>query len=246
MIFIFARRAAKGLVMDYIVDFGLSMADNFIGVGLVGLDLGDFLAAGIIFNSERKVSNSFVALLLAWEATNFFPFSLIPIFGEVLEFICGLIPSVTISRLLFSKFGAAERTEKKIQHETALALQENLDVPKLKERLANIHSLIEHSNPVKALNIANQTEPKIASLLTDHVTQIIAETQQYVQAVQQAQGPPELIHALEEGLHQTEQLIGMAQSEIDEKDFDAAIEHSKQAYELIQDVIMNYNSALTH
>ena len=58
--FIFFRRYFSALIYDYIVDGGLSLADNFIlGAGLVGLDFGDWLAALLILDNPPARRRSF-------------------------------------------------------------------------------------------------------------------------------------------------------------------------------------------
>src|SRR3989338_3690819 len=96
LVLILFRRYVTALIYDYVVDFGLSTLDNFLGgIGLIGVDLGDFLAAPIIFFKERRITGFFFALFVAWEATNFFPVGLILNWvGAGLGLLIGLIPYV--------------------------------------------------------------------------------------------------------------------------------------------------------
>ena len=84
---IFFRRYFSALISDFVIDPVLCFADLLIaGLGAVGLDIGDWIAAFIIYKREKKISGGMVALLVAWEATNFLPISFIPVIGEIVEF----------------------------------------------------------------------------------------------------------------------------------------------------------------
>ena len=111
---IFFRRYFSALFSDFVIDPLLSFADLLIaGLGAVGLDIGDWIAAFIIYKREKKISGGMVALFAAWEATNFLPISFIPVVGEIVEFFTNFFPAVFISRLLFNKYRPAEAKKKK-------------------------------------------------------------------------------------------------------------------------------------
>ncbi|MFA6888990.1 MAG: hypothetical protein WC254_05855, partial [Candidatus Woesearchaeota archaeon] len=87
---------ASSLFYDYIIDGGLSFADNFVaGVGLTGFDVGDWIAAVIIFMRYRKQAGVGWALLFAAEAANL-GLSLIPGIGEPIEWFFNIFPIITI------------------------------------------------------------------------------------------------------------------------------------------------------
>ena len=66
---IFFRRYFSALISDFVIDPVLSFADELTGLGELGIDFGDWIAAFIIYKREKKISGNFAALLAAWERT---------------------------------------------------------------------------------------------------------------------------------------------------------------------------------
>ena len=86
----------SSLFYDYVVDGALSFADNFVaGAGLVGFDIGDWIAGIIIFMRYYKQLGKGWALICALEAANF-GLSLIPGIGEPIEWFFNFFPIITI------------------------------------------------------------------------------------------------------------------------------------------------------
>lgn len=87
------------LFFDYGIDAGLSFGDELLGIGVTGLDVGDWIAATLLFLKYKQQLGTGWALLFAAEAANF-GLSLIPGIGEGFEFFFNLIPLTTIVVLL--------------------------------------------------------------------------------------------------------------------------------------------------
>lgn len=165
----FFRHTISALFYDYVIDFGLSTADNFLaGAGLIGLDIGDWLAAIIIFSHEKKISGSFVAFFAAWEAANFLPLSFIPVIGEGIEIFFNLFPAVFVSRLFFNKFSKAEQGEKHLEKNYELAKKLGLKVTGLEEVQENVGK-----NPVRAIVLEHRLRSKLKVQLEPKVTELL-------------------------------------------------------------------------
>jgi hypothetical protein len=99
---------------DYAYDAALSFADEAFG-GVVGFDFGDFIAAVLMFRGERNRIGVLPALFVAWEATNFFPIGLIPVFGTGLEYILNVFPAATLLNVLFNKEDKASTARQRVE-----------------------------------------------------------------------------------------------------------------------------------
>ncbi|MBC8501451.1 MAG: hypothetical protein ISS25_04220 [Nanoarchaeota archaeon] len=223
---IFFKRYLTALIYDYVVDCGLSFADNLLlGAGLIGLDIGDWIAAVLIFIKERKITNGFLAGLVAWEATNFIPFSLIPIVGEGLEIFFNFFPAVFIGRLLFNKFGKAEKQEKKLEKDMGVAERAGIDVSKEKDVLADVKKLINSEDPVDALKEAKKYDKEITQKLINYVNRLMSDTQGVIQNIirQKPEGSDEVVDTLQEAIIESEQLLSMAKKSLVGEDFETAV-----------------------
>jgi hypothetical protein len=82
LIFVFRSQlkdALFGTLFETVVDGGLSFADEVIGVGLIpGLDIGDYLAALLIFKRNLQNGGLIIAIIGSLEAANFIIGSFIP------------------------------------------------------------------------------------------------------------------------------------------------------------------------
>ncbi len=87
------------LFFDYGVDAGLSFGDELLGIGVTGLDVGDWIGAILLFLKYRQQVGTGWALLFLAEAANF-GLSLIPGIGEGFEFFFNMFPIVTFVVLL--------------------------------------------------------------------------------------------------------------------------------------------------
>lgn len=95
----------QSLFFDFGIDAGVSELDNFLsGIGLTGLDLGDFSAGFLIFFKYKKQLGIFWAFFLALEACNFF-LGFIPGIGEGIETLFNFFPAITFI-VLFKQWQA--------------------------------------------------------------------------------------------------------------------------------------------
>ena len=246
--FIFFRRYFKPLILDYVVDGIGSFLDNFIaGVGLIGLDIMDWLAALWIFRKTKRIVGTGVALLLAWEATNFLPVSLIPVVGETVEIGTGLFPAVAIAIFLFGKFKPAEKKEHKLEKELSIAEQLGIRVSKEKKVLKDVKKLIKKSNPVGALKKFKSEEPvkEVSSKLKKHVDNLISDANNIIQSIakQNILAPQETINILQQGINQAAQLLQQAQNAEESEDFETAANSAMQAKNIIVSAAQQFDSA---
>ncbi len=246
---IFFRRSFSGLIYDYAVDGALSFADNFLfGLGLIGIDIGDWIAAFLIFKKERKISGKAVALFCAWEATNFLPVSFIPVVGEIVEFFTNLCPTVTITRILFNKYKPAEKQQQKLEKDVFTAEQAGINVSKEREALKRVKNMISKANPVGALKEIKKPIEELSSKLTNYTNELISETQGIIQniASQKIQAPQELINMLQEGINGAWQLLQEAQNALEnekDKDFETAINSAANAKTIIISAAQQFDNA---
>lgn len=240
------RRYITALIYDYVVDCGLSFADIFLaGAGLLGLDIGDWIAALLIFIKERKITNGFIAGLVAWEATNFIPISLIPVVGEGLEILFNFFPAVTIGRLLFNKYGPAEKEEHKLEREISLAKRLGIGVSKEKKVLKKAKKLIESEDPVDALREEKRSDKEISAKIIDYINRLMNDTNNIIQNIvnQNIQAPQEIINILQEGINASEQLLQQAKSAAENEDFETAINTAMSAKDTIINATQQFDSA---
>jgi len=209
------RHTITALFYDYVVDFGLSTLDNFIvGAGLIGLDLGDWLAAIMIFFHEKKISGNFVAFFAAWEAATFFPLGFIPVFGEVLEVTLNLVPSVFVSRIFFNKFSKAEQGEKHLEKNYELAKRLGLKVTGLEE----IQEKVE-KNPVRALVLEHRLRSKLKTQLEPKILELLNKGREQREQLAQSMSIPE----------EVDDLFKEAQSLVKKELYAAALQKNNEA-----------------
>lgn len=244
---IFFRRYFSALISDFVIDPLLSFADLLIaGLGAVGLDIGDWIAAFIIYKREKKISGGMVALFVAWEATNFLPISLIPVVGEIVEFFTNFFPAVFISRLLFSKYRPAEAKEKKLEKEVSIAQQAGLDARKQEQALKKIKELIKKADPVDALKEADKPLKEISSQLIEYVDNLIADASNAIQYItsQNIQAPQELINILEQGIGQGTELLQQAKEAEEKEDFETAINSAVEAKNAVVEAAQQFDGRM--
>ncbi len=241
------RRLITALVYDYVVDAGLSFADNFLaGAGAVGIDIGDWIAAIIIFLNERKITNKWVAAAVAWEATNLIPFSFIPIIGEGLEIFFNLFPAVTISRILFSKYRPANKEIKKLKKNISTASMMNIDISSQKQALDDSIDLMKKSDFVQALEESSRANKGLTDRFKQFCAQLIQESSDMVDRVvgSDTQAPPDLISILEQGVSQTNQLLQASASALEAEDFQTAINAAITARNTISGSMQQFQNAM--
>ncbi|QQG39997.1 MAG: hypothetical protein HYS81_01125 [Candidatus Aenigmatarchaeota archaeon] len=184
------RRYIETLAYDFLVDGLFSFADNFVfGLGLIGIDIGDWIAAMMIFNKEKKISGTGVGLFLAWEAANLIPLSFIPVVGDTLEIALGFFPAVTLSRMFFNKFGAAKENISSL--ETASALKESLGLDTKKDEEAGNKAVeaLKKDDPVQAVKLTRPAMEKALEESAERVTQIINAATETVEKIETERDP---------------------------------------------------------
>ncbi len=113
---------------DYIIDGGFSFADELVGIGITGFDVGDWIAMGILFWKYRPIVGWKLATLFALEAANFIVPSFIPIWGEGIEFFFNVFPLVSLV-ILYKQYQANQIYEEVKNCDTSLK-QENAPLEK--------------------------------------------------------------------------------------------------------------------
>ena len=240
------KRYFGALIYDYVVDFGLSTLDNFLmGAGTLGLDIGDWAAAVLIFKKEKKISYMFIAFLAAWEATNLLPLSFIPIFGELLEVILNLCPTVFILRLIFSRYGQADKAEKRFKKNIDVAKDAGIKIKKFQDYLHEIHHLIEKENPVGALKEEARDEKELHRLMKEYVEKLISEAVEIINKIvsTRPEGPDEIIEMLQEGIRKSEELLDEAKRALSNNDYETAVKEAHNAKQILIESI-NYCSSM--
>lgn len=192
---IFFRHWVNALLEDYVADGLLSFADNFIGgAGLVGFDIGDWIGAAYIFSKEKKITGFFWALLAAWEATNFLPFSLIPVLGETIETITGLFPCVLILRIFFAKYGSAENELQKLEKLKSIAHENNIGVPDYDRN--KIKAMINKDNPIGSLNKSKHVTSEMEKRIKEHIKRELWNTGHSLDEISgRGEQPEDISHA---------------------------------------------------
>jgi hypothetical protein len=238
------RRYISALIEDYVLDLGLSTLDTFAG-GAVGLDWGDWIAAIIIFVREKKVTGWFVAGIAAWEATNLIPFSLIPVGGEVLEVVTNFIPTVTISRFLFSKFNSADKNVEQIERHIKLAKKFNIKVSEQEMQLKGIKKLIKDEDPGKAIEETKKLEKKLNKKIAVVIQDEAQKTEQAINEFldKNPEGEQNLIDELTEAITAAENLLKEAAMRTENADFETAIQRIQQAQQILIESEKEYEAA---
>jgi hypothetical protein len=235
------KRYITALIYDYGVDFGFSFAGSFfMGLGFIGFDIGGFIAAILIYKKEKKITNTFFAGFVAWEATNFFPFSFIPGLGLFTNFF----PAVTLGRLVFNKFGDAEEKEKKIEQEILIAEQVGVEVSKQKKGIIEIKKLIKAEDPVDALSKEEQIDKELLEKMNKYVDKLICDVENVIRTIlnQDIQAPQESINILQEAINMSEELLRNAKKLEEKGDFEGAITNTKDAKNIIINAVEQFDN----
>ena len=227
---IFFRRYTSAVISDFILDPVLSFVDEPLG-GVLGLDFGDWIAAFIIYRREKNISGKGVALLAAWEATNFIPISLIPVVGTVVEVFTNFFPADTVLRAMFNKYRPAEAKAKDLEKKVSLGEEAGLDIGSEKKDLKRIREMIGKANPVGALKEVEKPLKDITSKIKEYADSLIADAVNSIQYItsQNIQAPQALINILEQGISSGEQLLQQARQYLEEEDFENAINSAVEA-----------------
>ncbi len=208
LLFVFRRKIGvyfTSLAYDYGVDAVFSFADNFIyGIGLVGLDIGDWIAASLIFARQKKITGGFIAFIVAWEAANFLPMSLIPGIGEAVEVFFNLFPAVTISYFLFNKENKAKELENNLIQEIGIVNQSGGDAYKAKTNLAEAQKQIEEGNYAVAVNELKKAN--LSRKISDYINKFASYVDKKSKFLREesSKAPSELKDSVEKAIKESE------------------------------------------
>jgi hypothetical protein len=115
---------------------------------------------------ERKITGVVVAL----EAANFGT-SFVPILGEVPELFFGALPSVTLSRIAFAKYGNAKDAQFGMNTIIAQAKSFGIQTGDAQKALDAAKKHSEEDNPVKALEVLNKQKETLTQKIIDQLNQ---------------------------------------------------------------------------
>jgi hypothetical protein len=208
LLFVFRKKIGvyfTSLAYDYGVDALFSFADNFIyGIGLVGLDIGDWIAASLIFARQKKITGGFVAFIVAWEAANFLPMSLIPGIGEAVEIFFNLFPAVTISYFLFNKENKAKELENNLIQEIGIINQSGGDAYKAKIHLAEAQKQFEEGN--YAIAVGELKKANLSGKISNYINKFASyvDEKSKVLRAEASKAPSELKDSVEKAIKESE------------------------------------------
>ncbi len=167
------------LFFDYGVDAGLSFADNFLaGAGLTGVDIGDLVAAFILFTKYRSQVGWKWALLFALEAANF-GLSIIPWVGEGIELFFSAVPIVSI--IIFWKQYKANQIYYPIKEYAAYLRDENVEkVHTLEENISDFEKEYNHGNYEKIEEDGCVLKDDLFAEVRQYIMEKLSRAQQYI------------------------------------------------------------------
>ena len=239
----FFRKYAGAMLMDILIDGGISFADNFLfGAGAVGIDIGDVIAGIMLYKREVGRVGKLWASVIFLEACNF-GLGLIPVIGEVFEVIFGLIPSATIIRANFDRTPIAEAQSKKLKEDMQLA--ENLGLASFqseKHKLEKFEKVIE-KDPIKYLELTSGIKKGIEIKVGDAVKYCIADTQGLLSNMASQEVDEELAPILQQAVSQVQSALAEAQALAGQNKFKEAVEQVDNAKAILADSVSQYNMA---
>jgi hypothetical protein len=163
----FFRKRMYCLVLDYVVDCGLSFLDEPFG-GIVGADWGDLIAVAIIFVRAKHFLGNAVLAVVLLEAFNFFLGALPPV-----EVVTNLFPAVTVARFapLLNEFGPAKRMIKRVKDGIRAFSQEHMGLKVEEETFEKAEERIEEENPIAAIALLKSVELLLDRMLEKRIAQ---------------------------------------------------------------------------
>ena len=234
----------SALFLD-LLDLVLSFLDNFLaGAGLAGFDIGDLVAAIIIYSHEKKYVGKKWALFVAWEALNFLPLGLIPVFGEVLETILGFVPTVFIVRLLFSKQGKAEKLDSNLEKEEDLLEKDGLNVSKKnKNKIKDLKSLTKN-NPIQAIREAKKISKNMEKEMAKEFDKLMFENEKLYDYLSSQEIPFEAQEFVFRALNYADSLQSEFSKAQSKKDYNHLLALAKSLETTLRDAAVNLNNIL--
>ncbi len=237
----FVFRGFGALFLDYVVDGAMSFADELLGIGIAGLDVGDWIAAVIIFVNERKRTGNFVAGLAAWEATNFLPLSFIPGVGEVIEVITNFFPAVTILRMFFDREKIARKKEEEFKEYMELMEQLGIEGDVKKEH-KKFRELMKKDNFVEAASKAKKLERMFKESFEGAARNMISQVNQQIQKFSGVKAEEDMAVLIEQGLGHAEQALSEAENFMENGNWKECFYSIQEAETLVEQTAEQYNS----
>ncbi len=240
---IFFRKHATLMLMDIIIDGGISFADNFVfGAGVMGIDIGDVVAGIILYQMEVGKVGMFWASIIFLEACNF-GLGLIPGIGEVFEVIFGLIPSATIIHANFDKTPIAHAQSRKLKEDMQLAEKLGLSgFQSEKHSLEKFNRSIDN-NPIKYLEITRGIKEGIEIKVNGAVKDYIADAQGLLSGIADKEVDAEIAPILQQAVSQVQDSLSQAQILSEQNKFNEAVELVDNAKSILEDSVSQYNRA---
>ena len=239
----FFRKYAGAMLMDILIDGGISFADNFLfGAGAVGIDIGDVIAGIMLYKREVGRVGKLWASVIFLEACNF-GLGLIPVIGEVFEVIFGLIPSATIIRAKFDRTPIAEARKKKLHEDSQLAEKTGFgDCKSELHHLQRFDKMID-KDPINYLKETEGIARDINSKVTGAVQNYIADTQGLLSNMASQEVDEELAPILQQAVSQVQSALAEAQALAGQNKFKEAVEQVDNAKAILADSVSQYNMA---
>ncbi|MBW3014944.1 hypothetical protein KY330_00820 [Candidatus Woesearchaeota archaeon] len=242
LLYIF-RKQIVALFYDFL-DFALSHLDNFIGVGTLGFDIGDWIAAIIIYSRQRKIVGKFWATINALAVANFF-LSFIPVVGEAIEFVTNLIPFTALIEALFSKRPHAIDALSKAKKDITVAQNLMIDTRKNEKELKESERLIK-KNPVKSLEKSREIIISLEQKIITIINKEIQDAQSIIDSItsQHLEAPANILEPLEQAIEEASSLIQQAEQLI-ATDTNQAINLIRQAKQLTITAANEFNTKIS-
>lgn len=233
LFFIIFKRYISALILDYVIDGGLSFLDEFFG-GALMFDWGDWIAAIIIFIKERKISGSRVAAIVAIEAATFIP---------GIDYITNIFPAVTISRILFNKFRPAEARKEFLNNRMSIAEEFGISIKEEKRMLQNIDMLLRTEDPVDALIKEAELDKSISKKLISKVSDVISDSESMINNISQERLDvlPDVAETIQNTLVEASSMVSDARKNLDEGNIEKAITLASGAKEMVIAVLQSFS-----
>jgi len=209
-LFIVFRRFAKALTFDYLVDGLLSFIDepldlimDFTVVGSpIPWEIGDLIAAVVIFKRYKHITGKFAAFIMGAEALSFGiepALEMLPggsIIAAPIGWFFNLFPIVTIMFIIFDKRPLAMKEEQLLGEEIRIAKQAGVNIKKERKAFFVMQKLVNKDWPVEAVSYyrRNHPERRIANMLCNYVNNQCRAAEKTISVIRNAHrdAPPEI------------------------------------------------------
>ncbi|HIH38896.1 hypothetical protein J4460_02475 [Candidatus Woesearchaeota archaeon] len=167
------RKYWTALLYDYVIDGAFSLADEWIDplmdITVVGSpipwEIGDLLAAFLIYRKEKHITGTMIAFIAAAEALSFGIEPLLEMIpaGSLIAAPVGmffnLFPTVTLFRMIFGKTDRAIADMKLLDAEVSLAKETRIDIREEDEVCQKMHAFLRQEWPLDAIELFDKERP---------------------------------------------------------------------------------------